>query len=112
MGTALGKVKTEMQKQLDESEAKTRLYYDQVFDSEFYAVVCFQTSEQRNTWLKARGQTIENDYYVNGLELAAADGVALPPSLPWKEKKVKQRWADLALPPSKKGPSTPTPSED
>lgn len=96
-------LRTEMQKKLDEAHDKVARYYDQVFETEFYAVVCFQTDEQRQTWLTARGLEVHDSYFLDGQVVAEKDGVQLPPALPWKEKRVKERWSALAMSSGKKG---------
>lgn len=47
-------------------------------DSEFWFAVCFQSREQKETFLKAMNWLQYGDKYLNGMDIADENGVSLP----------------------------------
>lgn len=50
----------------------------QTTDSEFWVAICFQTREQKEAFIAAKGWIDVGDKYLDGLEIAKRESVALP----------------------------------
>ena len=66
-------------------------------DSGYYACICFQTREQRDAWLDARGIKRLGDRFLAGQEVAKIDGVPLPEAkVPYDtSEKIDKTWLDF-----------------
>ncbi len=69
-------------------------------DSEYWCCLCFQTREQKEAFLVAMGWIAMGDKYLDGVELARRQGVALPSSedLRFVTAKPDKTLNELALP--------------
>ena len=77
---ALAAIKAEKQQRRDQYRVLT--------SPNFYAVVCFQSEEQRDEFLVKSGWAVPGTKYLDGLELAARLGVDVQPiNLPRKTAK-------------------------
>lgn len=69
----------EFQRQAQESLRREKKNQDQMFDSEFWCAVYFQSREQKLAFLEAMELLLtKGDKYIDGQELAARLGIKLP----------------------------------
>ncbi len=78
---------------------RDRARFDLAVDSEYHATLVFQSREQKEIFLAAMGWLEYGDKYLNGLILAALQGVELPQvDLVNKKAKPSKRFKGLARP--------------
>lgn len=68
-------------KGFQENDAKRRAYYRQIFDTEYFVAVCFQSREQKEEFLAKSGLSqFGQDKYLDGRKVARHLGVELTPN--------------------------------
>ncbi len=81
-------------KAIRDARAKQAAAVELANDSEYWFAVYFQTREQKEAFVKAVG--LVQDKYIDGLQLAAALKIALPPRpAPYKVGKVDRKLSEL-----------------
>lgn len=72
---------------------------DAAIDNEFWFAVIFQSRAQKEAFLAALGLLLDGDKYVDGLPLAKAMKIELPPAEPVQDKhRTQPRFAALSFP--------------
>lgn len=101
---------TEAELQIERAFKLGRQYYEQEASFEFYAVLVFQSQEQRDGFFAGLRMKPDEAYgysFLDGRMVARQMGLTLPASLPWKERKAKPQLAALAMPPHGDVPAYP-----
>lgn len=73
------------------SASKEKNFYDEMFDSEFWVALCFQSRAQKEAFLRGIGHdlVVEGDKYLDGIELAKRLKVPLPEAIKLIKSKPK-----------------------
>jgi hypothetical protein len=68
-------------------------------DSEFWCAICFQTREQKESFLDQLGLLVHGDKYLDGAVVARALGLTLPPAdVEYRQARIDEKLSNLSLP--------------
>lgn len=82
------------------AEEKRRM---QATDSEFWCAICFQTREQKESFLDQLGLLVHGDKYLDGTVVARALRMKLPPAdVEYRNARIDEKLSNLSLKPGAK----------
>lgn len=69
-----------------------------MFDTEYFACICFQSRDQKEAFLSALGLLEHGDKYLDGYEVAEKVGVVLPPAgKVVRENRIHSGWNEFLM---------------
>lgn len=81
----------------EQAQAEAKLFQDTT-DSEYWCCICFQSRAQKEAFLRALAVPPDEDKYVDGVALAKAMQIELPPaSVRFVEREVERSMVEIGL---------------